>query len=49
MRIASQKPATLSSHTSSNIICLCMSGQGICRTAAVALCKTVENRSLRTK
>lgn len=44
MRIASQKPATLSSHTSSNVVCLCMSGQGICRTAAAALFKTVENK-----
>ncbi len=44
MQIASQKPAALSSHTSGNVICLCMSGQGICRTAAAALFKTVENK-----
>lgn len=41
MRIASQKYATPSSHTSSNVVCLCMSVQGICRTAAAALFKTV--------
>ena len=44
MRIASQKYATLSSYTSSNVVCLCMSGQGICRTASAALFKTVENK-----
>lgn len=31
-------------YTSSNVVCLCMSGQGICRTAAAALFKTVENK-----
>ena len=31
-------------YTSSNVVCLCMSGKGICRTAAAALFKTVENK-----